>query len=98
MSNYLTFSVQMVSNVGERLCYNCSLFLRLLSRLRICLSFSSMMLSTFYDLLSLTHAYNFHMLMISHAYDFHMLTVFTCFPFTYFVRLPCTIKPLCKRP
>ena len=53
--------------------------------------FLSMTLSTFYDLLRLTHVYNFHMLTISHAYDFHMLTVFTCFSFTYFVRLPCTI-------
>ncbi len=47
----------------------------------ICPSFSSMTLSTFYDLLWLTHAYNFH-----------MLTVFTCFPLTYFIWLPCTIK------
>src|SRR6266576_79303 len=61
------------------------------STFRICLSFSSMMSLTFYDLLPLTHAYDFHMLTISHVYDFHMLTVFTCFSFTYFVRLPCTI-------
>src|SRR6266576_4651002 len=50
------------------------------STFRTCLSFSSMTSSTFYHLLPLTH-----------AYDFHMLTVFTCFSFTYFVRLPCTI-------
>ncbi len=29
--------------------------------------------STFYDLLSLTHAYDFHMLTISHANDFTCL-------------------------
>src|SRR6266550_2376197 len=62
------------------------------STFRICPSFSSMTSLTFYDLLLLTHAYDFHMLTISHVYDFHMLTVFTCFSFTYFVRLPCTIK------
>src|SRR6266576_2050816 len=54
--------------------------------------FSSMTTLTFHDLLPLTHAYDIHMLTISHVYDFHMLTVFTCFSFTYFVRLPCTIK------
>src|SRR6266576_3849061 len=63
---------------------SCSIF-------RTCPSFSSMTSLTFYDLLPLTHAYDFHMLAISHVYDFHMLTVFTCFSFTYFVRLPCTI-------
>ncbi|SRR6266576_6035833 len=39
---------------------------------RICPSFS-MTLPTFYDLLRLIHAYNFHMLTISHAYDFTCL-------------------------
>src|SRR6266550_638352 len=61
------------------------------STFRTCPSFSSMTSLTFYDLLLLTHAYDFHMLAISHVYDFHMLTVFTCFSFTYFVRLSCTI-------
>ncbi len=40
---------------------------------RICPSFSSMTSSTFYELLPLTHAYDFHMLMISHVYDFTCL-------------------------
>ncbi len=45
---------------------------------RICPSFSSMTPLTFYNLLSLTHAYDFHMLVISHAYNFHMPTTFMC--------------------
>src|SRR6266550_9426929 len=55
------------------------------STFRTCPSFSSMTSLTFYDLLPLTH-----------VYDFHMLTVFTCFSFTYFLRLPCTIKTPCN--
>src|SRR6266576_3332180 len=43
------------------------------SLFRICPSFPSMTLSTFYDLLRLTHAYDLHMLTISHAYDFTCL-------------------------
>src|SRR6266576_6596716 len=66
----------------------------------ICPSFSSMMLSTFYDLPSLTHAYDFHMLTISHAYDFtclrlshvnciHMLsTSLFCMATLYYKSLP----------
>ena len=73
-------------------CYNRSSFLRLPFDIPYMPVFLSMTSLTFYDLLLLTHAYNFHMLTISHVYDFHMLTVFTCFSFTYFVRLPCTIK------
>ena len=68
---------------------SCSLF-------RICPSFSSVTSSTFYDLLSLTHAYDFHMLTISHAYDFTCLRLshvnhIHMFLLYLFVRLPCTI-------
>src|SRR6266550_7246032 len=45
------------------------------STFRTCPSFSSTTSSTFYDLPSLTHAYDFYMLTVSHAYAFHMLTV-----------------------
>src|SRR6266550_5554769 len=72
-------------------CYNRSSFLRLPFDIPYMPVFFFYDVLTFYDLLCLTHAYDFHMLTISHVYDFHMLTVFTCFSFTYFVRLPCTI-------
>src|SRR6266567_9560262 len=74
MSDYLSISGVNGFNVGERLGVTTvprSYVFR--STFRICPSFSSMTSSTFYDLLSLTHAYDFHMLRISHVYDFTCL-------------------------
>ena len=72
------------------------------STLRTCPSFFYDVLnllwsSSFNTCLRLSHVSDFTCLRLSHVYDFHMLTVFTCFSFTYFVRLPCTIKVSCKR-
>ena len=68
MSNCLFISGVNGFNVGERLCYNRSSFLRLPFDIPYMPVFLSSMTSlTFYDLPSLTHAYNFH-----------MLTIFTC--------------------
>src|SRR6266550_2621396 len=103
MSNYLFIFGVNGFNVGERLCYNRSSSLCLPFIFCICPSFSSMTSSTFYDLLSLTHAYNFHMLTISHVNDFtclrlshvnriHMLLLYLfCMTTLYYM-----YKPLCN--
>src|SRR6266567_6201560 len=74
MSDYLSISGVNGFNVGER-GYVTTVPRSYVSRstFRICPSFSSMTSLTFYDLLPLTHAYDFHMLTISHVYDFTCL-------------------------
>src|SRR6266550_2783342 len=86
MSNYLFISGVNGFNVGERLCYNRSSFLHLpIDTPYVPIFFSSMTSSIFYDLLSLTH-----------AYDFHMLTVFTCFSLPILYDYPVLYKPPCN--
>src|SRR6266576_1379187 len=97
MSNYLFISSVNGFNVGERLCYNRSSFLRLPFDIPYMPVFSSMTSSTFYDLLPLTHAYDFHMLAVftclqlSHVNCIHMLLLYLfCMTTLYYINLPVT--------
>src|SRR6266576_3496790 len=98
MSNYLFIFGVNGFNVGERLCYNRSSFLRLPFDILYMPVFSSMTSLIFHDLLPLTHAYDFHMLndftclRLSHVNCIHML-LFHLFRTTtlYYINLPVTL-------
>ncbi len=87
MSNHLSFSVQMVSNVGERLCYNRSSSLRLPS----CLPY--MPVFFFYDVMNLLWPSLINTcLRLSHVNRIHMLSTYLFCMTTLYYKTPSVLQ------